>query len=66
LISEIKKGISIGKLKTDIKLKLLFALEEIAETVVRIAEKPKVPKKITIKNCQKLLTRLPKTKLYII
>lgn len=52
----------MGKLKTDIKLKLLLALDEIAETVVRIAEKPIAPKNITNKNGQKLLTKFPKTK----
>ena len=42
-ISTIKKGISSGKLSIAIKLKLDDAFEAIAETIVNIEEKPKLP-----------------------
>ncbi len=42
-ISTIKKGISNGKLSIAIKLKLDDAFEAIAETIVNIEEKPKLP-----------------------
>jgi hypothetical protein len=43
-ISTIKKGISSGKLSIAIKLKLDDAFEAIAETIVNIEEKPKLPR----------------------
>ena len=48
-ISTIKKGLSNGKLSIAIKLKLDDAFEAIAETIVNIEEKPKLPRSKAIK-----------------
>ncbi len=48
-INTISKGIIIGKLNMAIKVKLLFVLDAIADTIVNNEEKPKLPNnKVTV------------------
>ena len=50
LMSTINRGIMIGKLKMAINVKLLFAFEAMAETIVNNEEKPKLPNNNVIVN----------------
>jgi hypothetical protein len=55
-INVIKKGISIGKLKIAIILKLPLVLAAIADIIVKIDEKPILPKNRDNKNIGKFCT----------
>ena len=58
-----KIGMISGKPKIAIRVELLSALEEIADTNVKVIENPVAPKKMTPKNCAVSFTGLPATKL---
>ena len=55
----IKRGTINGKLKIDIREKLLFVLEEMAAVSVRIDEKPELPSDKARRNKGILRTLLP-------
>ena len=57
LMSVIKKGISIGKLKIAIILKLPLVLAAIAETMVKILENPTLPSSNVSKKIGKFCTK---------
>ena len=57
LIKVIKKGMSIGKLKIAIILKFPLVLAAMAETIVRMLEKPILPSKSVSKNMGKFCTK---------
>lgn len=48
-----------GKLSTDIKVRLLAALDAMAETRVRTDERPKLPNIIVRKNIERFCTGFP-------
>ena len=56
-IRVIKKGISIGKLKIAIMLKLPLVLAAIAETMVRMLENPTLPRNSVSRKIGKFCTK---------
>lgn len=58
------RGIIIGKLSTGINIWLLLPLEAIADTIVKAAEKPKLPSSTANPNCILSVAILPINRLY--
>ncbi len=64
LMSTINKGTRIGKLRIAINVKLLFALDAMAETIVSKEANPKLPNKSVSKNKDISCTIFPIKTLY--